>query len=807
MPNKQLTAKVRLNTREAEKSIDNLVKKINNINNAVNKMNGSNTKVERTLNQTNSKFDSIITKTRRWAREHANVNNGFRQTGGLLSSIHGKLVRLASTYLGVMGTKAMVNASDTLTSAENKLNYVSAQNLGASGTNADGAYSAATLNATQDALDKMYASSQKVRMSYSDMMSNVSKSMALAGDAFKNNTDNAIRFQEIMAEAYAIGGASAAEMSSSMYQLIQALGSGTLAGDELRSVREGAPLAYKAIEQFAQGVYNTEESLKDLASQGKITSDMVIAAVMNAGNEMDSAFAQTKQTFAQTWDQIKNAAMYAFKPIATMLRDTLNQMIDNGFIQKVEVLFASIAKGILIAFGFFGWVVELIVDNWNWLKHIIVIAIITIVVWLSYLAYQSIINGIKAAIAWIPLHSQLLLTVAAIVLVIYAFYLLATSSETACKIILTILSIIGIAMAVILFPKFITWLKFIGFAIYYYSYLAVASVGAALKTAYAWAIANWQMLLIILVIAAIVVAIIWLADSFEDACGMIVGVIMGFVSVVWNLFVTLVTAIIKWAILPLLQAWDNFANVFGNLFNDPIAAIIHSFGGLADNVLSILQTIANGIDAVFGSNLSSAVEGWRGTLATKVQSLAAKYGNGTYEKKSDITTTIDALISKVSNAALWDTSSAYEWGYGVGKSGANWITNTLDKIGSGLTLDGLGEKFGLDFSELGAFPTIGASPSGLGGSDGLGDLGKNVGKVADNTGKISDSMDLTSEDLEYLRRIADMEWKKEYTTASINIDMSNYNTVNGDGDLDGIVTKLVDKLYEEMNSVANGVYA
>ena len=52
-----------------------------------------------------------------------------------------------------------------------------------------------------------------------------------------------------------------------------------------------------------------------------------------------------------------------------------------------------------------------------------------------------------------------------------------------------------------------------------------------------------------------------------------------------------------------------------------------------------------------------------------------------------------------------------------------------------------------------------------------------------------------------------MEWKKEYTTASITVDMSNYNTINGESDLDGIVTKLADKLYEEMNVVANGVYA
>ncbi len=67
-------------------------------------------------------------------------------------------------------------------------------------------------------------------------------------------------------------------------------------------------------------------------------------------------------------------------------------------------------------------------------------------------------------------------------------------------------------------------------------------------------------------------------------------------------------------------------------------------------------------------------------------------------------------------------------------------------------------------------------------------------------------MDTTIEDLQYLRDLAELEWKKEYTVASINVDMTNNNTVNGTNDLDGIVTKLSDMLYQELNEVAEGVY-
>jgi hypothetical protein len=86
-------------------------------------------------------------------------------------------------------------------------------------------------------------------------------------------------------------------------------------------------------------------------------------------------------------------------------------------------------------------------------------------------------------------------------------------------------------------------------------------------------------------------------------------------------------------------------------------------------------------------------------------------------------------------------------------------------------------------------------------------LGKDVSDISGNTGAMANALDLSEEDLEYLRKIADMEWKKEFTTAEIHVDMSNYNTISGENDLDGIVTKLADKLYEEMNVVANGVYA
>jgi hypothetical protein len=129
-------------------------------------------------------------------------------------------------------------------------------------------------------------------------------------------------------------------------------------------------------------------------------------------------------------------------------------------------------------------------------------------------------------------------------------------------------------------------------------------------------------------------------------------------------------------------------------------------------------------------------------------------------------------------------------------------TGLLDKIGDVLNGSGTGlpdpndPKYGLGKSY---------DPKGV--QDDIDDALKKLNGIDDNTGSMADSMELADEDLEYLRKLAEREWKKEFTTAEIKVDMSNYNTISGDGDLDGIVTRLRDRLYEELDAVADGVYA
>ncbi len=680
MSSKQLTAKVRLDTSQTERKLKSLEKKINRVNNLVNKQSVATRGLA-------VGFDNA-------ARSANKLNKNVKQSASSVGFLTKKVKMLAKAYLGVMGARAAINTSDLITSAENKLNNIPGGNQ----------------KQTQRTMDNTYAAAQRSRGDYGAMLSNVAKTMTLAGDAFQGNVDNAIKFQEIMSKAYTIGGASAAEQSSSMYQLVQALGSGVLQGDELRSVREGAAYAYKEIEKFAQGIYKTDESLKELASEGKITSDIVVAAIMSSEDKINEAFENTDRTFAQVGTSIKNTAIKAFEPVLQMLNDALNSSAGQAVINGIGNSIVIVANVILYLFNLIKGVYQFVVDNW-------------------------------------PLISKIIMT-------------------------------IGTIIAVALLPRLIAQIKFLVWAIFYYGYLAVAAVGSAVATAAAWLAANWPLALMLILLAAIVIAIIWVADSFVDACGIICGVINVLNGVIYNalaFIVNMITGVFNFIIVGCQQ--------IGIAFNNAWQSAKASFWEWVSECLNGTGMIAKAVSAIaslFGLDGAS--------IDAKVSAAKSKM----LENKTQ-----EEFLAGFSAVEYKSLKGFYDRGYDFGAQGGEWITDKISGVGDWLkqklNLGSLPDAFNPDYN-------VGGIGNGYDPSDAL-------KGIKGDTGNIADGMELTQEDMEYLRRVADMEWKKEYTTASITVDMSNYNTINGENDLDGIVTKLADKLYEEMDYMANGVYA
>lgn len=289
---------------------------------------------------------------------------------------------------------------------------------------------------------------------------------------------------------------------------------------------------------------------------------------------------------------------------------------------------------------------------------------------------------------------------------------------------------------------------------------------------------TWILLIIIAVIAiiyAVIAAINKLQGTTISATGVIVGALMAAVAFIWNLFLGLVDLVLA-CVNALINPWIQFANFFGNLFNDPIGAIVHLFGDMADSILGILESIAKAIDKVFGSNLAGAVQGWRSGLNSKIEAVANEYGNGSYEKVMDNLN----LSSESLGLKRWSYTDAYNTGYSWGEGAEESVSSMFSSF-SGDDLNGYG---GYDTSQI---------PS-------------NIADTAGNTDAMKDSMDITSEDLKYLRDIAETEVVNRFTTAEIKVEMNNNNTISSDMDLDGVVDYLANGVNEAMEKAAEGVH-
>lgn len=294
----------------------------------------------------------------------------------------------------------------------------------------------------------------------------------------------------------------------------------------------------------------------------------------------------------------------------------------------------------------------------------------------------------------------------------------------------------------------------------------------------------WIIILIIALIAlfyAAVAAVNKFAGTSVSATGIICGVFMVAAAFIGNLFVALINFVIDIFVV-LWNFIAAFANFFGNVFNDPVGAIARLFFDLVDTVLSLLQSLASAIDTIFGSNLAGAVQGWRDSLGGWVDST---FGQG--EEIMAKLNAEDLHLDRFEYSSAWD--AGYSFGEGIDESIANFDPSSL---------------FDTNVPGAGDYADLSNYGSDLGG---LGGIGSGVDDIAGNTGAIADSMDITEEDLKYLRDIAEQEAINRFTTAEINIDQSGMqNNISNGMDLDGVISGLTEGVNEAIDSMAEGVH-
>lgn len=568
-----------------------------------------------------------------------------------------------------------------------------------------------------DALEqKIMASAQRSRASYLGTMQTISKLGLQAGDAFNSN-DELIRFTELLNKNFVIGGSSATEQAAAMYQLTQAMGSGRLQGDEYRSIIENAPMLAGAIEEYMRNVQGATGAMKDWSSEGLLTADVIKAAVFNSADEVEARFQQMPMTWGQVWTQMQNKAIAAFDPVLSKLNQVANserfETVTDGIVSGLATIatVAGVVLDLLISGG------SLVVDNWSWLEPIVWGLVAAFV---AYNTVALITNGLNAATA-------LAEGVKAAAL---AMSTGATFAATVAQ--------YGLNAALLACP--ITWIVLLIIALVAAFYAAVAAINHFAGTS--------------LSATGIVIGAFAVAGAF------IINLILGVVNFVIGIGVELYNLI------------ATFANFFANVFNDPVGAIINLFAGMFDFILGIVQSAASLIDTVLGTDMSSAVAGFRNTVATKVEEIV-----GDQVEVMEKLNASDYQIQRIEYGDAWAAGNS---------------------LGRGIE-DAVGGLFNFD---LGAAENYGAdSPFALD------DISNNAALTAANTGATADALTATTEELEYLRDIAERDAINRFTTAEVKIDMTGMqNRIEGGADLDGVISALTDGFTEALLTAAEGVH-
>lgn len=295
----------------------------------------------------------------------------------------------------------------------------------------------------------------------------------------------------------------------------------------------------------------------------------------------------------------------------------------------------------------------------------------------------------------------------------------------------------------------------------------------------------WIIVLIIALIA-VIMAVCSAIAKMTGIANSGFGVITGGVNVVIQFFKNLGLTVANIA-LGIGNAIAALASNMMTAFHNAICSVQSWFYNLLSTVLSVIEGICSALNKLpfveFDySGISSAADDY----AAKASEAA---GN-----KEDYQSISDAFNEG------FTTFDAFQdgWASDAFNAGAAWGDGIADKVSNFSLSDVFGQT---------DIPNVGDYTSGFSDAIANSGVGDSIGNIDDNTGKIKDSLDVTEEDLKYLRDIAEQEAINRFTTAEINVDMSGMqNTVNSGDDIDGFMTKLTDSVNEAVDNMTEGVH-
>lgn len=295
----------------------------------------------------------------------------------------------------------------------------------------------------------------------------------------------------------------------------------------------------------------------------------------------------------------------------------------------------------------------------------------------------------------------------------------------------------------------------------------------------------------------------------------------------WIIMLILALIVVIFAVCNAIAKMTGIANSGFGVITGGVNVVIQFFKNLGLTVANIALGIGNAI-AALASNMMTAfhnaicnVQSWfynlLSTALSVIEGICAALNKLPFVEfdYSGISSAADDYAAKASEAAGnkedyqsisdafnegFTTFDAFQdgWASDAFNAGAAWGDGITDKVSNFSLSDVFGQT---------DIPNVGDYTSGFNDAIANSGVGDSIGNIDDNTGKIKDSLDVTEEDLKYLRDIAEQEAINRFTTAEINVDMSGMqNTVNSGDDIDGFMTKLTDSVNEAVDNMTEGVH-
>lgn len=664
------------------------------------------------------RLSQTVGNTERYIRDNVDEQGRFNQeiSAGTqqANELTNTIKRAVAAYISIQSVGKALNISDELVQTTSRLNMMN-----------DG------VQTTAELVNMVYAAAQDARGSFSQMADVVARFGNNAKDAF-SSSEEVVAFADLIQKQMTIAGASTQEAANAELQLSQALGSGVLRGDELNSIFEQAP---NLIQNIADYLDVPIGKIREMATDGELSADVVKAAIFSAADDINSKFNEMPMTWGQMWQSMQNTALIAFQPVLQRLNDLANSEAFQTFVQNAVEAMATLANIVLNIFELVGTVGGFIADNWSVISPIIYGVIGALAV---YAAYLGIVKGIEiASAAATAIHS------------------VAMSAKIGVMAALT-----GQTMA-----------------------------ATAAQMGYNGALYACPVVWIIMLLIALIAIIFAVCNAIAKMTGIAnsgFGVITGGVNVVIQFFKNLGLTVANIA-LGIGNAIAALASNMMTAFHNAICNVQSWFYNLLSTACSVIENIAAALNKLpFVSFDYSGISSAADDYAARASEAA---GN-----KEDYTSISDAFNEG------FTTFDAFQdgWASDAFNAGAAWGDGVADKVSNFSLSDVFGQT---------DIPNVGDYTSGFNDAIANSGIGDGVGSIDDNTGKIKDSLDVTEEDLKYLRDIAEQEAINRFTTAEINVDMSGMqNTVNSGDDIDGFMTKLTDSVNEAVDNMTEGVH-